>query len=301
MDEEKFAGRSESDVFESLIKQQKAEKDYAESMHAKFVRDYRKGNCVLCGKPFKTKNKDNPCLHWLLRQCKFRTKDFPAVYKKYGYLNISSYLRQVANEEVKFVNINDLNHLKSKRNLFEYTVRWKNIEWTFHCTEADFSGHEEDKAPYKRKQPPHYHFQMRVDERQFINFNSFHVPFNSEDIFKINLVRNEPDKYFIDYFNTGAGMQAALEIDPEDIITNTRASMNEDEDKKAIYNVLTQISGGDKGIDMKVFFDMCEEKERTGESTASLVKKYFPNDSTSIIRGSDNIRPIAKRTENKSR
>ena len=45
-----------------------------------FKEGYEKGNCYLCEKPFKTISKNTPCLHWLLRQCKFRKNDFPKVF-----------------------------------------------------------------------------------------------------------------------------------------------------------------------------------------------------------------------------
>ena len=273
---EEFSGKSKKKLPESVSLQQKADKDHFDFMYPKFVSDYKKGKCVLCGKPFTTISKDTPCLHWLLRQCKFKTKDFPSIYQNFSYLNISSYLRMVANEEKKQININNMDHLKSSKNLFEYSVRWKNIEWTFHCSEKDFSGHGG-----KGSEHPHYHFQMRIDGRQFINFNSFHVPFSNEDIFKLKLTVDYPDEYFIDYFDEGAGMQEALEVDPESIVSNTRISTNEEEEDDAIYNIVTVIGGDGEKVDMNTFIAMHEEKARTGESTAILAKKHFPNDSHS--------------------
>ena len=64
-----------------------------------FKAGYEKDICHLCNKPFKTISKDTPCLHWLLRQCKFKKKDFPKIYAKYGYGNIAAFVRWCANQE----------------------------------------------------------------------------------------------------------------------------------------------------------------------------------------------------------
>ena len=118
-----------------------------------FKAGYEKGICYLCGKPFKTISKDNPCLHWLLRQCKFKKKDFPKVYEKYGYGNIAAFVRWCANQEKLLSNINDLDDERSERKVLSYTVKWKNIEWTFDCSKNDFDGHQGTSINY-----PHYHF-----------------------------------------------------------------------------------------------------------------------------------------------
>ncbi|KKL99085.1 hypothetical protein LCGC14_1818010, partial [marine sediment metagenome] len=137
-----------------------------------FRRGYEKGICYLCSKPFKTISKDKPCLHWLLRQCKFKKKHFPKVYEQYGYGNIASFVRWCANQERLLSSINDLDEEKDDRKMLSYTVKWKNIEWTFDCSKNDFNGHQGTSIDY-----PHFHFQMRIDGRQFINFNDFHIPF----------------------------------------------------------------------------------------------------------------------------
>lgn len=39
-----------------------------------FIAGYKQDTCYLCKQPFKTMSRNNPCLHWLLRQCKFKKK-----------------------------------------------------------------------------------------------------------------------------------------------------------------------------------------------------------------------------------
>ena len=123
-----------------------------------FLDYFRKDSCYLCGKPFKTISKENPCLHWLLRKCKFRKKDFPKITEKYDYYNISAFLRWVANTESGVRNINNLRDESSERKVFETTIKWSNVEWTLDCSKNDFEGHKGSKTDF-----PHWHFQMRVD------------------------------------------------------------------------------------------------------------------------------------------
>ena len=98
--------------------------------HNRFKEHYQRDECYLCGKHFKTISKKNPCLHWLLRRCKFKSKDFSKIYQKFDYFQISSFLRWVANAERFQGNINDLLEEKDERKLFQATIKWKNIEWT---------------------------------------------------------------------------------------------------------------------------------------------------------------------------
>ncbi|QDE31422.1 hypothetical protein [Shewanella polaris] len=55
---------------------QRQEEEHIKQAYA-FKVGYEQDICYLCGKSFKTISKNEPCLHWLLRQCKFKKKDFP--------------------------------------------------------------------------------------------------------------------------------------------------------------------------------------------------------------------------------
>ena len=150
---------------------QQNEEDIARSCaeYDRFVEHYGHGDCYLCGKPFKTMTTAEPCVHWLLRQCKFKKKDFPSVFARFGYVQIAAFVRWVANQERFLGGINDLLEEKSERKIFEYSVKWKNIEWTFDCSKNDYAGHGGISSNF-----PHYHVQMRIDGRPFIDFGDFH-------------------------------------------------------------------------------------------------------------------------------
>ncbi|WP_151705494.1 hypothetical protein [Nitrincola alkalilacustris] len=156
--------------------------DQALDEHRRFKEHYEREECYLCGKPFKTLSKSEPCIHWLLRRCKFKAKDFSKIYQAFDYHQISSYLRWVANQERFQGNINDLVDEKGERKIIQTTIKWKNIEWTFDCSKTDYEGHGSGNSSF-----PHYHFQMRIDGKQFINFNSHHISFSEKDLFNLDV------------------------------------------------------------------------------------------------------------------
>ena len=84
-----------------------------------------------------------------------KKKHFPALFEKRGFHQISTYLRWVANCEKPFANINDLAEEEKPLNIIDLTIRYKNLEWSFICSENDKNGHQEK---YEGKKP-HYHFQ----------------------------------------------------------------------------------------------------------------------------------------------
>lgn len=260
-----------------------------------FKEGYHKGMCYLCNKPFKTISTDNPCLHWLLRECKFKKKDFPKIYEKFGYGNIAAFIRWCANQERMLSNINDLESEKSERKILSYTVKWKNIDWTFDCSKNDFEGHKDTSIDY-----PHYHFQMRVDGRQFINFNDFHVPFKDEDLFTLNLSIQHGDWFKQNFGAIGSGMQDALSVDAEQIIQQSVRTENDDE---AVYHLSTFIDASENPITGEEIYEMQKEVERTGKSFAHVAQKYLNNRAKiqTTISPIDSIPDIAARTEHKRR
>lgn len=260
-----------------------------------FKAGYIKGICYLCNKPFKTISKENPCLHWLLRQCKFKKKDFPKIYEKYGYTNIAAFIRWCANQERFLSNINDLDDEKSDRKVLSYTVKWKNIEWTFDCSRNDFSGHQGTSIDY-----PHYHFQMRIDGQQFINFNDFHIPFSENDLFHLKCTIEQGDWFKHNFGAIGSGMQEAVSVALDDILEYTDHTDNEDE---ATYHLSTIIDASDNPITGDELYEIQKEAERTGKSFAYIAQQKLKDRAKvqTVISPADSIPDIASRTEHKPR
>jgi len=259
---------------------------------AEFSSAYKQGICYLCGEAFDQMRASEPCTHWLLRRCRFRKKDFSKIYTRYDYHNIAAFLRWCANEEAYARNINDLAEERAERKVISYTIKWKNIEWTFDCAENDLKGHGVGHSLF-----PHYHFQMRIDGRQFINFNEFHIPFSDRDKFNISL-RHEP---YIrqDFGSAGSGMQDAMDVDLEKILEHTLPT---DDENDGLYHIST-IAEFDPPISGEELHEIFEEAKLT-RRTISVVMRERAQDRakmTTIVSPIENIPDIAHRTEHKPR
>ncbi|MFZ1233065.1 MAG: hypothetical protein WAQ53_07265 [Thiofilum sp.] len=258
-----------------------------------FKEGYKKGICYLCNKPFKTISNDQPCLHWLLRQCKFKKKDFPKIYSQYSYVNIAAFIRWCANQERFLSNINDLSDEKSNSKIISYTVRWKNIEWTFDCSKNDFNGHTGTSINY-----PHYHFQMTIDGRQFINFNDFHVPFTDHDLFILKNSIEQGSWFKHNFGSIGSGMQEAVSVEIDNIIEHTTPSSNEDE---ATYQFSTMIDASENPLSSEEINEIIQESERTGKSFAFIAQQKLKDRAKikTIVSPANSIPNITPRTKHK--
>jgi hypothetical protein len=172
-------GKNFAKFLESLPEEQRVhgnevDRRAAEEEYQIFLEHFAKGSCYLCLKPLASFSKKSPCLHWLLNPKGFKKKDFPAIAKRYGYFQIQSFLRWVANRDDFARNINDLPEEGTDGKLFEVTIKYKRLEWAFSCAESDYEGH----ATSQHAKHQHYHFQMRIDRRPFINYSDFHLPFS---------------------------------------------------------------------------------------------------------------------------
>lgn len=241
------------------------------AQHKRFQDNFRKGICYLCNEPRSKFRKELPCLHWLLRPNGFRKNDFLSVTKKYGFFQIQAYLRWVANEDGVALNINDMPEGGSGK-LFETTIRYKNLEWSFSCSETDYLGTH-------GSQPPHYHFQMKIDNRSFIDYSNFHIPFNEFEITIIEAKRVLPD---LDIrFPFGEGMRDALTDETvEQIVNNTKfEGVSENApfiiDTLAISDEGKRISGGD-------LYNIIQEAKGKNVTIASLMHK-FPNANVRVM------------------
>lgn len=280
--------------FKSLTQEQVKEindinhKEHMEQAEA-FKEGYKKEYCYLCGKPFKTISQSAPCLHWLLRRCKFRKKDFQKVFAKYGYHNIAAFLRWCANQEKLLSNINNLEEETPINKVFNYTIKWKNIDWTFDCSNTDYSGHQGTKTDFS-----HYHFQMRIDGVRFISFNDFHIPFTDEDLFVLSL--KEKSWFHQDFGNIGLGMQEAVSISMEDILEHTTTTENEDE---TVYHFSTLIDASENPLSGEEIYEIQQEAKRTGKSIALIAQQRLQGRANvqTIISPAENIPNIAQRTK----
>ena len=242
----------------------------------KSLEQFKKGNCYLCNEPLKSFSKKSPCVHWLLKPKGFKKNDLPAIAKLYGFSQLQSFLRWVANQDGFARNINDLPEEGSGSKLFEVTIKYKNLDWAFSCAESDYIGH----ATSQHAKYPHYHFQMRVDKRSFINYNDFHVPFSERDIIEIEAKRSLPNKIKQQH-SFGEGMHDILnDKTVEHIVRNSIPTKVRDEADFKIDTIVKAEEGETiNGDDLN---KIIQEAKENNVTIASLIHK-LPNSNTQVI------------------
>jgi len=247
-----------------------------EAIHQDFSAAFAKGSCFVCGKPLKCFSAENPCPHWLLKPKGFKKKHMQAVGEKFGIFQLQSYLRWVANEQASAKNINDLPVEGSGDKLVEVTIRYHNLEWSFSCAESDYLGHQ--TTQYAKH--PHYHFQMRVDQRPFINYNDFHLPLTKMDVVHIEALRSAPETVKA-RFHFGEGMADILSDETiEDLVRMSGGEASEG-DAPLHFDSIAMAEEG-KTIRGEDLYEIIQEAKAKGVTVASLMHK-LPNATTRVI------------------
>jgi len=264
---------------EQIAEGNKANYDAAKEEFERFKSEYSQGNCYLCHKKLNSFSKKTPCIHWLLKPKGFKKKDLVAISEKYGYFQIQSLLRWYANEEYFGKNINNLKDEGSGNKLFEVTIKYKNIEWSFSCAESDYNGHEKSQ----HSKHAHYHFQMRVDKRPFINYNDFHLPFTEMDILNIEAMKFDAAKVKQRY-TFGEGMDELMSDSSflENVITGEAYKKGEKESEAPFKIDSFACAEAGKEINGEDFYEIIQEAKSKGVPVASLLHK-LPNATAEII------------------
>lgn len=247
----------------------------AAAEYQSFLSHFTKESCYLCERPLASFSKKTPCPHWLLKPKGFKKKDLPAVAERYGFYQIQSFLRWVANQDGFAKNINDLLEEGTGSKLFEVTIKYKNLEWAFSCAESDYQGH----ATSQHAKHQHYHFQMRIDRRPFINYSDFHVPFSEMDIINIEAMRVNPNMK--QRFSFGEGMNDVLSDDTVDHLVSATVPGNDEESASFKLN---SIAIAEEGMTIKGedIYELIQEANAKGVTVASLLHK-LPNARTQVV------------------
>lgn len=266
------------------------EKDFQELKEA-----LARGECNYCENPIAHFSEKKPCFHWLLKPKGFKKRHFPLLYRQKSFHQLEAYLRWVANCEELMRNINDLVEEKSSSKFIEETIRYKNLEWSFSCSHGDRVGHENSREG----KMPHYHFQMRVDEKVIINYGAFHIPFQEYDEFSFAVKEGKIDRLRAGR-SYGAGMQDLFDrLSPEELINGMRYT-KEEKDADFEVSIMMQAKEGTT-ISGDEIADLIEERNRTGVSMAKLAQKLKNADVQTIISPGPGIPRIAARTPNRSK
>ena len=260
-------------------------------MYKEFKDALSRGHCSICDRPIASLVLDDPCLHWLLKEKGFRAKYFPILVADQGFRSMNIFLRWAANTEAFGKNINDLVAEKQSKKFIEETIKYKNVEWSFSCSNTDREGH----AGSQNGAMPHFHFQMKVDGRVIIKYNAFHIPFTEDDEFSFALEAGRIDRLKAAR-KYDAGMQTLLEAAVENQeFLDSLSYAKEPADAAFNSDILimadsgTTISGDD-------IFKLLERREETGESFARLAKELKNVSVRTITSPSDNVPDISRRS-----
>lgn len=258
-----FLEKLPADLIERMNKKTFEETD---RRYKEFQNQLKVGRCYLCREKIDSFIKNKPCQHWLLRPIGFDKKHFPWVYRRFSFFRIEAYLRWIANSEILAANINDLIEETNPEKLFEHTIKYKNLEWSFSCSGGDLTGH---KFSFSGRFP-HYHFQMRIDGLPFIDYGNFHIPFTDQDLFQLPMLLGMVDK--AKYTHThGAGMQEMMDIDPEVLLD----SMQKAEDEKdGVYSVQTLVEAEPgKTLSGDEIADLFKKSKELNVPVAKLIRE----------------------------
>jgi hypothetical protein len=157
-------------------------------------------------------------------------KNLEVLFNSKGYFRTASYIRWVANEECFMSRINDLADEGDTDGIFHWSATYRHLKWTFWCTQSDYQGTNADFS--------HFHVEMRLNGQIFIKFNDFHIPFTDKNLFdlKCNLDERSPIKQT--FGSHGAGMNDAMSVPINKIISNSKIA---DDENQGTYRIETLV------------------------------------------------------------
>ncbi|MDB6117906.1 MAG: hypothetical protein JWO08_1687 [Verrucomicrobiaceae bacterium] len=255
-------GEAEANIFGESIFEKKQEEAHLE--YLSFREAAENEYCYICGKPWATfSSAGEPCLHWLLRPKGVKTKHIEQLMLAQGYFRPASFVRFIANFAKPYKNINDLEDEGDPAAVFHWTCCWKHIRWTFKCGLNDLRGHAGSQTDF-----PHFHMEMRLDGRAFVDFGSLHIPLSKVDLANLQINSDPASPMKVVFGPYGSGMQDAMEMDPDYIIDNIQTKPGQTEDD-AVYHLDSIFSGdGDKGIPGELIDKAIADAKISGKTIA---------------------------------
>lgn len=175
---------------EEIDRQNKLQAEQNKRVYDEFIEGLKAGKCFLCGEQMNYFDSNKPCFHWFTNPNGIKKKNFEKYLETpIGFFQLDSYFRWLANTDKPFVNINDLKDETSATSFLETTYKYKDIEWAFSIGHTDKEGHPNSQVG----STPHYHIQMKVNDRIFLKFNDFHIPFSEGDLFTMEMLEQLGD------------------------------------------------------------------------------------------------------------
>jgi hypothetical protein len=268
-------------------------------VHDEFIEGLKIGKCFLCDGQMDSFEVDKPCFHWFTNPQGIKKKYFESYLQKpIGFFQLDSYFRWLANTEKPIGNINDLKDETSATSYIEATYKYKDIEWAFSIGHTDKEGHLNSQVG----STPHYHIQMKVGGRVFLNFNNFHIPFSDSDLFTIEMLEQVGDKAKLGHsYGYGIGILEDEEIleQIDEVLTVT------DDYENAPFNRQTMIVAKEgqtiSGDMIKMAFDESKiTKQPIGKIMQRLLNEANMNANiVSVLYPGDGVPKIKKRSVKK--
>lgn len=236
-----------------------------------------------------------PCFHWFTYPTGIKKKHFENYLKNpIGFFQLDSYFRWLANTEKPIANINDLKAETSSTSYLETTYKYKDIEWAFSIGYTDIEGHQNSK----NGSIPHYHIQMKVNERIFLKFNDFHIPFSDRDLFTIKLLDQAPEKVKLGHsYGHGIGI---LE-DEENLALIEDAMTITDDIENAPFNRQTLIEAPEgQTISGEILQQAIDESKRTKKPIGNILQRLLSDAKiTTILTPGYGVPKMTKRSGKK--
>lgn len=175
--------------------------------------------CYLCHNSIDHIEEDTPCFHWLLNPT-IKKKQLKKLFNSgIGFGRTYAYLTWVANADKPIVNINDCSHDTLPNKYIETTIKYKQFEWSFSMGNTDIVGHENSKS----SNFPHYHIQIKVDDKVIVKFNDFHIPLTDSDLFALEM---ENKNVLIPSIHFSSGLDVLSHIDGKELSQYLSPSKN---------------------------------------------------------------------------
>jgi hypothetical protein len=280
---------------EEVDRQTRLQAENNARVYKEFTDGLKIGKCFLCGGQMNSFEEGRPCFHWFTYPTGIKKKHFESYLKNpIGFFQLDSYFRWLANTEKPIANINDLKDETSSTSYLETTYKYKNIEWAFSIGHTDKEGHLNSKVG----SIPHYHIQMKVDERIFLKFNDFHIPFSDGDLFTITLLDQAPDKVKLGH-SYGHGIGILEDEENLDLIDD--AMTITDDIENATFNRQTLIEAPEgQTISGEIIQQAIEESKRTKKTIGKILQRLLSDAKiTTILTPGDGVPKMTKRSGKK--
>ncbi|MBI2103757.1 hypothetical protein HYT59_02000 [Candidatus Woesebacteria bacterium] len=262
----------------------------AASEYKEFSSGFVEGICYLCGEKIVRFDQNKPCLHWLLRKHKrVKKKHIKQLLDSKEIFQVISYLRWVAKTEGKLSQVNDFEAYEANPKLiYQENIKYEDTEWTFWVKKEDLEGHKDQYSSF-----PHYHLQITIDGRPFVNFSDFHIALSEWEIFNIYARKGAFPSYKY-AFPFGESYLDLFTFLPEEKIVDEMVAT--DDEKKAQYHLQTFIEA-DPGTTIKGedIAKLIEERKKTGVPLAKLVQKLKNVRAKTIVMPENLIEPVSRK------